>query len=412
MKLFQPSSLYKQAPLFIPTLSECFARICAVCITLLALPVYSLNILLSIFKFSSPFCKGTTSDLKGREYHYLEFNHGLLRHSLMILLITKGDMTWVGLPRDVKHHCNQAELASMKVGLVSLYGLHHSTGISNNQMLADTAKQEKYTQLERLLLVVRMMFVSVFFSTTNLKPESSFKLFGIQLDNTSLKDAVAKIVSPATNRCTKTVCFVNVNSFNLAHHNDRLCTAINASDYVFADGSGVRMAAQKKGYRLLGNVNGTDMLPVLCQQAVSKGQSIFLLGAEQGVAAQTALNLEHLHPGLRISGTHHGYFTRDDTAVVIEKINEAKTDILLVALGSPHQESWLQEHKSELQVNTAVAVGGLLDFYSGRISRAPVWLREIGMEWVWRLIQEPRNKFYRYVIGNPLFIFRIFFTDK
>jgi len=379
---------------------------------LLFLPVYSLNILISSFKLSSPFSNATTKDLIGKEYRYLQFNHGFLRHSLIILLIARGDMTWVGLPRDVNHNTCLAALATMKVGLVSLYGLHQSTGLSNNQLLADTLKQAKYTQIERFLLVVRMLFVSLFFSIKNLKPENTFNLFGIKLDNTSLEGAVAKILAPGHSHIAKTVCFVNVNSFNLAHHNGSLCRAINASDYVFADGAGVRMAAQKKGIRLLGNVNGTDLLPELCRQTLFKGQRVYLLGSEPGVAAQTAKNLERLHPGLRISGTYHGYFSKDDTASVIQKINQSKTDILLVALGSPHQECWLQTHKSELQVNTAVAVGGLFDFYSGRISRAPIWLRELGLEWVWRLIKEPRNKFYRYVIGNPIFIFRVFFSDK
>jgi N-acetylglucosaminyldiphosphoundecaprenol N-acetyl-beta-D-mannosaminyltransferase len=84
---------------------------------------------------------------------------------------------------------------------------------------------------------------------------------------------------------------------------------------------------------------------------------------------------------------------------------------LLVALGSPLQEQWLLKNKERLQCKRALAVGGVFDFYSGNISRSPLWLRELGLEWVWRLIQEPKNKFIRYVVGNPLFLYRTFFLN-
>ena len=77
-------------------------------------------------------------------------------------------------------------------------------------------------------------------------------------------------------------------------------------------------------------------------------------------------------------------------------------------MGSPVQEAWLLEHSAQLKCKTALAVGGLFDFYSGQIARSPLWLREIGLEWVWRLMQEPKEKFTRYVIGNPLFLFRVY----
>lgn len=115
---------------------------------------------------------------------------------------------------------------------------------------------------------------------------------------------------------------------------------------------------------------------------------------------------------MRIAGSHHGYFKAEDNAQIIAQINQSGADICLVAMGSPVQEQWLLDHANQLQCATALAVGGLFDFYSGKIPRAPRWLRELGFEWVWRLIQEPGTKFKRYVIGNPVFLFRTFVMNQ
>ena len=101
-----------------------------------------------------------------------------------------------------------------------------------------------------------------------------------------------------------------------------------------------------------------------------------------------------------------------DNDQIVEAINAAQADVLLVALGSPIQEDWVMANRLRLKVGTAIAVGGLFDFLSGNIPRAPLWMRELGLEWVFRLIQEPRVKFTRYVIGNPLFLWRAFVLKK
>jgi len=392
-------------------LAEWLVRFFAVGLILLATPVCIFNYLTSIVKYSLPLNSVTTYDLLGKPYSYPAFNHGFVRHLLILSLIVKGEMAWVGLPRDLSNLTSRTDFKNMKVGLVSLYGLHQLTGISISSVEDDTHLQDEYTLADKLCLLMRVLIASLVFRTKNLNETSSFKLFGIRIDNVTLECAVTKMVTHSAKKQIQTMCFVNVNSLNLAHDNARFSQDINDCDYVFADGSGVRIAAQKKGHRLVGNINGTDLLPVLCQRALAKSQSIFLLGSEFGVASLTASNLQRQYPGLRISGTHHGYFDKHNSHDVIREINDAKTDILLVAFGSPDQEAWLQEHKTMLEVNTAIAVGGLFDFYSGRILRAPVWIRELGMEWLWRLAQEPRKKFYRYVVGNPVFLFRCFFQS-
>jgi N-acetylglucosaminyldiphosphoundecaprenol N-acetyl-beta-D-mannosaminyltransferase len=387
-----------------------FGCLSAAFIVTIFTPIYFLNVLISFQKRKHPLCHRTTHDLLGNPYHYLIFSHGWFRHSIILLLIVKNEMSWVGLPREVKSNSNLNGFSEMKLGLVSLYGLHQLTGLSITTAKEDTLLQSKYSTLKKMALLARYFIASLAFDKS-VSSNASLKIFGLRIDNVTLNYAVTKILSTSSQSYAKTAGFVNANSINLACNNKALKSAINDLDFAFADGSGVRLAAQVQGDRLVANVNGTDMLPVLCKQAVKNNQSLFLLGSASDVARLTAENLKQEFPGLLISGTHHGYFDKNNNQEIINKINHAKTDILLVALGSPTQECWLQENKMMLKVNTAIAVGGLFDFYSGRISRAPVWMRELGMEWVWRLMKEPKNKFHRYVIGNPIFIFRCFFQS-
>lgn len=235
-----------------------------------------------------------------------------------------------------------------------------------------------------------------------------FSLFGVNVNNVTMEEAVDNVMSFRGKSYPQTVCFVNVNTLNLAREHQDLNVAVNDADWVFPDGSGVRIAASRMGINLKDNVNGTDMLPLICERAVKEGVGMFLLGAEPGVADQAAENLKTQYPGIKIAGSYHGYFDKEHSDSVIFKINRSGANLLFVALGSPVQERWLKENRHLLSVDTVLAVGGLFDFYSGRIPRAPKWLRSHGLEWVWRLIQEPRKKFHRYVVGNPVFLWRCF----
>jgi len=411
VKISQLFSITKSKAFNISSFLEGVGRVFASLIIILFIPIYILNTLISFIKILAPLSRCTTEDLLGNSYHYFVFNHGTFRHVLILLLIVKREMTWVGLPREVTSNSCLACFNKMKIGLVSLYGLHQFTGISISNVEEDTILQSKFSRIEKFNLLVRTLVASLAFRNRSQSFKASFRIFGIRIDNVSLDNAVTKILASSISS-PQTACFVNVNSINLASEDNTLNSTINNFDYAFADGSGVRLAAQMQGDQLLANVNGTDMLPVLCERARSNNQSLYLLGSEPDVASLTAANLQRKYPGLRIAGTHHGYFDKQDSQEVICKINAAKTDILLVALGSPIQEIWLQKNKLRLNVNTAVAVGGLFDFYSGRISRAPIWMRELGIEWIWRLIKEPKSKFKRYVIGNPVFLFRCWFYSN
>lgn len=387
------------------------SRIVACLALLLLSPLLLINICISLLCIAKPLSQYQTKDINGRIYSYSVFQHGVFKHAPILLLIIRMQMNWFGSPRDLSKDdaCYASCFSREKMGLVSLYSLHRLTGLSVLDLEQDMQEQRNFSVSKKATLLLKYFVASIFYSALELEEPAEFKLFDIRIDNATLDNAVSEIIQPKLTQEAKTVCFVNVNSFNLAHGSESLRKAINAADFVYADGSGARIAAKKKGVRLVDNVNGTDMLPKLCERAVREGKRIFLLGAKPGVAAKTAANLQAEYPGLQISGTHHGYFDQANCDDIIEQINQVESDIVLAAFGSPIQEHFLQAQKAKLKVDTIVAVGGLFDFFSGDIARAPMWMRELGIEWVWRLIQEPKAKFHRYVIGNPIFLFRCYF---
>jgi exopolysaccharide biosynthesis WecB/TagA/CpsF family protein len=234
----------------------------------------------------------------------------------------------------------------------------------------------------------------------------SFRIFGIEINNLTMSQALEKIISSAQGSEKQSFAFVNADCLNRAMRDASYGRVLSRQSMVFADGSGIRMAGLMRGINVVGNVNGTDMFPLLCKEASDKGLSIFLLGAAPGVAAAVAQNMTQQYPALKIAGTQDGYYSEVETERVIATINASSADVLLVALGAPRQEMWIETNHARLSPSVAIGVGGLFDFYSGRISRAPLWLRETGFEWIWRFLQEPSRMWRRYFVGNPLFLYR------
>ncbi len=229
-------------------------------------------------------------------------------------------------------------------------------------------------------------------------------LFGLSVGNTHMRRAVDWVIQRTRQRVRTQLNFVNAHCLNVAQRDPDYRRALQHSDQLFPDGSGISLAMRLQGMRLRDNLNGTDFFPHLCEQAQAHGLSLYLLGGREGVADEVAANMCRRFPGLRIAGTQHGYFNAHETDRVIAQINRSGADILLVAMGVPRQELWLERHGRRLRATTRAGVGGLFDFYSGRISRAPEWLRRAGMEWTWRLLQEPARMWRRYLLGNPLFV--------
>jgi N-acetylglucosaminyldiphosphoundecaprenol N-acetyl-beta-D-mannosaminyltransferase len=237
--------------------------------------------------------------------------------------------------------------------------------------------------------------------------EGTYYLFGVRVDNTRCESALERIRAYATQRVgsrAREVFFTNVHSIHLARHDPELRQCINHADLVLADGSGLNLAGKLFGSPIIENLNGTDFTPKVLSEALRNGWTVYLLGAAENVVRRCRDRLLKEFPGLKIAGFHHGHFPPAEEGSIVEEINRKRPNILLVALGSPLQERWIARHARELRVGVCVAVGGLFDFISGARTRAPHWVRALGIEWIYRFLQDPKSKWDRVVIEIPSFI--------
>ncbi|APG63449.1 UDP-phosphate galactose phosphotransferase [Sphingorhabdus lutea] len=231
-----------------------------------------------------------------------------------------------------------------------------------------------------------------------------FKIFGFNLLFQSPKIAARNIVECAHTQRTKTINFINAHCVNIAAKDSEYRSAVNKSDHLLPDGSGMKLAARLLGENMGPNLNGTDLFPLICAQAEKEQVSIYLHGGAPGIARKAAQAMQKKYPNLMIAGTSNGFDDHADTDSIIDKINQSRAGILLVGMGVPHQEKWLAQHRHKLRVPVVMGVGGLFDYYSGNIPRAPEIVRKWGAEWMWRLMMEPRRLAGRYLVGNVKFI--------
>lgn len=236
----------------------------------------------------------------------------------------------------------------------------------------------------------------------------ALRLCGLELHDTTLMAAADWIVDRAVSRKQTTVGFINAHCVNVLAADEAYGRAVRRCDRLFIDGSGMRLAARLGGVDITENVNGTDLFPVLCDVAARQGASMFLLGGRPGIADGAAQNMIERTPDLAVAGTADGYFgSGADEDALIERINASGADIVLVGLGVPRQEIWITANRNRLKAAVVIGVGGLFDYYSGRIARAPAVIRAAGMEWAWRLAMEPQRLANRYLVGNVVFLARI-----
>ena len=186
----------------------------------------------------------------------------------------------------------------------------------------------------------------------------------------------------------------------MARRDADLRETLNNADLVLPDGTGIVLAAKILGTPLKERVPGVDFIAQLFMRLSNSGGSVFLFGAKPGVAEDAARNLAQSYPGLIIAGTADGYIKDDDQ--IIKKINDASPDLLLVCLGAPKQEFWMAANLSKLNIHLCAGLGGALDLFAGNVKRAPMLFRRLGLEWLYRLAQEPRR--IKRMIKIPLFV--------
>lgn len=234
------------------------------------------------------------------------------------------------------------------------------------------------------------------------------RLFGLDLYDTTRGQAARWIVERAAFGQATGVGFINAHCVNVMAHDAAYRAALQQTERLFADGSGLMIAAATAGLKLRDNLNGTDLFPLICAEAARKGVGIYLFGSQVGVASEAGQRMVMRFPGLQIAGCHHGYVgSSEEEDRLIQSINSSGARIVLVGLGVPKQELWIAHNRQRLTAPVVIGVGGLFDYYSGRIPRAPLALRRLGLEWLWRMAMEPRRLARRYLVGNVEFMLRL-----
>jgi N-acetylglucosaminyldiphosphoundecaprenol N-acetyl-beta-D-mannosaminyltransferase len=237
-------------------------------------------------------------------------------------------------------------------------------------------------------------------------PLPTIDLLGVRVASTSETETLDWIFARKLYGIRTCVYYLNAHCSNVAALDSTYREALSKADLILPDGCGVSISARLHGKRFASSLSFTDFIPLACHRLADSGGSVFLLGGRIGVAEAAAESLRKLCPGLRIAGAHRGFLREDEDNEVVERINRSGAQMLLVAMGVPCQELWLNRMRPFLKPPMAFGVGGLFDYLSGRIPRAPVALRAIGMEWFVRLYHEPRRLWRRYLLGNPLFLAR------
>ena len=218
-------------------------------------------------------------------------------------------------------------------------------------------------------------------------------------------ETVKVLLDRCLRRSANRIYFVNAHTVVMSRKEPALEETLNRGDLLLPDGSGVLWSSRLLGKPIKFNLNGTDLIPALCKAGAPKGLSVYLLGAKPGVADDVAQSLTQTHPGLTIAGIQHGYFEEQDLEAVLDDIRQAQPHVVLVAMGVPLQEFWIDQHAKHLPGITLIGVGGLFDFLAQRVVRAPYPVRRLGLEWCWRLMMEPSRLGHRYTVGIVAFIY-------
>lgn len=228
------------------------------------------------------------------------------------------------------------------------------------------------------------------------------ELFNCPMDIASMDETVDLIRSRVEQRLFTQHVVVNVAKLVHMQTDDQLAASVRACDLINIDGMGVVWGGRLLGHQVPERVAGVDLFDRLLKMAAGQDFPVFLLGATDTVVTSVAAKVSQRYPRLKVSGYHDGYFWEDEQSVVAE-IRNSGARLLFVAITSPKKENFINRWKSELGVDFVMGVGGTFDVVAGKVKRAPVWMQRSGLEWLFRVIQEPRRMWKRYLVTNVKF---------
>jgi N-acetylglucosaminyldiphosphoundecaprenol N-acetyl-beta-D-mannosaminyltransferase len=227
------------------------------------------------------------------------------------------------------------------------------------------------------------------------------ELFNIPLDVLNRAEALKKCGEFLAGDKCRTICFLNAHCFNVAQEDTAYAQAIRDADLLLHDGIGLKVVSVIAGVSLQDNLNGTDFIPAILELAARADAPVYFLGGREGIAEKAAQNIQAKSPGLHIAGYRSGFFDASDEHEVLAAINRTDACVVVLGMGVPRQELWAQRNRENLpKVRLLISGGAILDFISGTIPRAPLWVRRLRLEWLFRLCLEPRRMWRRYIVGS------------
>jgi len=236
-------------------------------------------------------------------------------------------------------------------------------------------------------------------------------VLGVQIDPVTMAEATRIFGQMIEARRPHLVFNINVDIYMQARRDTELAAILRAADLVLVDGTPMMWAACLLGTPLPERISGSDFLPQFCRGAAESGYRLFFLGAGPGVARHATQTLNALYPGLNVVGTYSPPFgfEHDDreNQRVIEQVRRASPDVLFVAFGVPKEQKWLHRFRDDLNVPVSMGVGSSFDYLAGRLKRAPRWMQILGLEWSYRLAQEPGRLWRRYLLNDPPFVYHL-----
>lgn len=229
-------------------------------------------------------------------------------------------------------------------------------------------------------------------------------LAGTTLHKMRMTDVLAVCEESIRTRCPILIGVVNVAKLVKARHDLQLRQSLEEATLTVADGAPIVWLSRWCGCPLPERVAGIDIMSALLVLADRQGYGVYFLGAQQDVVEQVAEHVRRQYPGVRIAGCRNGYFSAAEEAEVAEAIRASRADILLVAVPTPKKENFLHQWRAVMDVPVCHGVGGSFDVVVGVTKRAPLWMQRAGMEWFYRVLQEPRRMWKRYLVTNTAFL--------
>ena len=235
------------------------------------------------------------------------------------------------------------------------------------------------------------------------------ELFGGSVDVASMAETVDIIADRIAARQFTQHVVVNVAKIINMQKDPVLKESVESCDIINIDGMGVVWGARLLGHEIPERVAGVDLFYYLLEMSSKKGFPVFLLGAKEEIVIETKRRVETRYSGLNVVGYHHGYFWEHEQ-IVVDKIKESGARLLFVAITSPKKEIFINKWRAQLGVDFVMGVGGTFDVVAGQIKRAPLWMQNAGLEWFYRVIQEPRRMWKRYLLTNTKFVIMLIKT--